>query len=163
MHRQNSSCSGCVQRSSHRGVQTSTAAAMGRDCMWELCKGGWAWGLNSSSRVRWCFLFRKTQSQGLFWARVREKLKLSHGLCIKNCNPEFGSVCSEDTVVLFLIGMSWLFSGPLLSWSYNTIAFFFSLYFLSLWFCVCALRYNGNRHWSHELWICWVRAEKNEP
>lgn len=96
---------------------------MGRDCMWELCKGGWAWGLKWSSRVRWCFLFRKTQSQGLFWACVREKLKLSHGLCIKNCNPEFGSVCSEDTVVLFLIGMSWLFSGPLLSWSYNTIAF----------------------------------------
>lgn len=73
----------------------------------------------------------------------------------QNCKPEYESMCSEDTVVLFLIGMSWLFSKS----SIKLILLYYSFlllcisYFLSqaLWFCVCALRCNGNRHLSHEL------------
>lgn len=82
---QNCSLQGLCPDQLTQGVH-SVRAATPRCCqglMGEHCKEGWASGMNFSSWVRWCFLFRETQSQGLVWECVCEKLKLSHGLCIR--------------------------------------------------------------------------------
>lgn len=68
-------------------------------------------------------------------------------------NLEYESVCSEGIRVLFLILMLWVKSSIKLILYYYSFFLPFISSFLSqaLWFCVCALRYNGNRHLSNEL------------
>lgn len=84
---QNSSLQGLCPDQLTQWVQSVRAAiqrcSSSQDWMGEHCKEGWPSGVNFSSQVRWWFLFRKTQSQGLVWECVCEKLKLSHGLCIR--------------------------------------------------------------------------------